>query len=119
MPTAAPIDLSAWQEQFDFLLPRKELLRADEIATALNCDLRTVLRLFEERKLAGHDINAGKDRRQQLRYRRDSVILWLASRANYAPTDLRERLCEILAKQPVSDLVLLHRALGELIRRKS
>lgn len=112
------IDLAAWQEHFDFLLPRKELLRADEVATALDCDERTILRHFEEGNLLGYDLNAGKGKRQQNRYRRDGVILLLAKRANYAPSDLRERLFEIIAKQPVTDLVLLQQALGELIRRK-
>jgi len=116
---AQNIDLSAWQEHFDFLLPRKELLRADEIAKALNCDERTVLRFAEEGKLHAHDINAGKDRRQQLRYRRDSVVLLLAARANYAPTDLRDRLVEVLAKQAVGDLFALRGVIDELIRRKS
>jgi hypothetical protein len=119
MSAVAPkIDLAAWQEHFDFLLPRKELLRADEVAKALGCDERTILRHFDEGKLHGHDINAGTGQRQQIRYRRDSVILFLASRANYAPSDLRDRLLEVMAKQPVTDLVLLQQALGELIRRR-
>lgn len=119
MPAAPKVDLEAWQEHFDFLLPRKELLRADEIATVLGCDERTILRHYDDANLHGHDINAGAGKRQQLRYRRDSVILFLAGRANYAPADLRLRLTEILAKQSKADLAVLHQTIAELIRRKA
>lgn len=118
MPAAQQINLAQWQEHLDFLLPRKELLRADEVAEALGCDERTILRHFDEARLHGHDINAGRQLRQQIRYRRASVVLFLALRANYAPSDLRLRILEVIATQPLPDLVILHQALGELIRRK-
>ena len=116
--TAPNIDLCAWQEHFDFLLPRKELLRCDEVARALGCDERTVQRHFDSAALHGHDINAGTGQRAQLRYRRDSVILFLADRANYSPSDFRVRLLEVMAKQSPHELALIHQAIGEMLRRK-
>lgn len=118
MPAATHINLAEWQEHLDFLLPRRELLRADEIANALGIDDKTVTRLFEARQLAGHEFNTARGERQHRRYRRDSAILWLAERANYAPAELRLKLLGILIKQPLSELVLFHQALGEQIRRK-
>ncbi|HEY0966953.1 MAG TPA: hypothetical protein VGD88_06160 [Opitutaceae bacterium] len=124
MPTSAPkVNLAAWQEHFDFVLPRREMLRAEEIGAALGVDARTVHRLFETYengvpRLLGHSINAGAGEREHRRYRRDSVILYLAERANYAPEDLRLRLLEVLGKQSLSELVLFQQAVGELIRRK-
>ena len=116
MPSALQsVDLASWQEHFDFLLPRKELLRPDEVATALGCDTRTVLRLFEEGKIHGFDLNAATEQRMHRKIRRASVILLLARRANYAPSDLRDRLLEVLAILPRSDQALLHSALGRLI----
>ena len=118
MPSAPHINLAEWQEHLDFMLPRRELLRADEIAKALGVDEKTVTRMFEARQIAGHEINTAKGERQHRRYRRDGVILCLAERANYAPADLRLKLLGILIKQPLSELVLFHQALGEQIRRK-
>lgn len=122
MPTTAAtsekIDLSSWQEHLDFLLPRKELLRVDEVANAIACDVRTVLRLFDDAQLFGHDINAATQERKQLRYRRSSVLLFLAKRANYQPADLRQRLLEVIATLSLRELVLLHQSLGETIRKR-
>lgn len=124
MSTAHKVSLSAWQEHFDFLLPKVDLLRADQIASVIGCDERTIHRLFETHDregrptLAGHEFNAAGGARQSRRYRRDGVILFLAQTANYSPADLRSRLLEVMAKQPLADLVLMQQALGELIRRK-
>jgi len=124
MPAAAPkVHLTAWQEHFDFVLPKREMLRAEEIGVAIGVDARTVHRLFETYengvpRLLGHTFNAGSGEREHRRYRRDSVILYLAERANYAPEDLRLRLLEVVGKQSLADLVLMQQAIGELIRRK-
>ena len=116
MPAAAQsIDLAAWQDHFDFLLPKKEFLRADEVARALGCDERTVQRLFDDAQLLGHELNAGTGERMHRRYRRASVILLLARRANYAPADLRIRVLELIAQLPRTDQVLLHQSLGRLL----
>jgi hypothetical protein len=115
---ASKLDLAEWQGHLDFLLPNKELLRADEVAKALDCDERTILRLFDDARLIGHDINAATGQRQQVRYRRAGVILFLADRSNYTPASLRERLLEILFKLSLRELVLMQQAIGELIRRK-
>lgn len=118
MPAAPKINLAEWQDHFDFLLPRKEMLRPDEVGVALGMDEKTIIRLFESRRLRGHEVNAGMGHRQHRRYRRDSVILYLAETANYGPDDLRLQLLNILINQPVSELVLFQQAVGELIRRK-
>lgn len=115
---APKIDLAEWQDHLDFLLPRKELLRGDEVARAVGCDDRTVLRLFDDARLKGHDINAATGQRQQVRYRRSGVILFLAQRSNYTPADLRQRLIEVLSTLSTRELVLVQQAIGELIRRK-
>ena len=113
MPAALQsTDLSAWQESLDFLLPRKELLRPDEVAGALGLDERTVLRLFDDAQLLGHEFNAAGGQRQHRRYRRAGVILLLAKRANYAPGDLRARVLEVIAQLPRADKALLYQALG-------
>lgn len=116
MPIAKHID-PQWQEHFDFLLPKKELLRGDEVASALGIDERTVIRLFEDQQLMGHELNAATNKRQHRRYRRASVILLLAKRANYVPTDLRQRLIEVILSLPTSDKTILYSRLGELLRR--
>jgi excisionase family DNA binding protein len=108
-------DLTLWQEHFDFLLPRKPLLRADEVAKALGCDERTVHRLFDDGQLPGHELNAATGQRQMRLYRRDGVILLLAGKANYAPTDLRQRLMEVMANLPKSDKAALYHALGKML----
>ncbi|HSI08812.1 MAG TPA: hypothetical protein VK985_09475 [Rariglobus sp.] len=118
MPVAPHINLAEWQDHFDFLLPRKEMLRPDEVGLALGTDDKTVIRLFESRRLRGHEVNAGKGHRQHRRYRRDFVILYLAETANYGPNDLRLQLLNILINQPVSELLLYRQAVDELIRRK-
>jgi hypothetical protein len=110
-------DLTPWQEHLDFLLPRKELLRGDEVAAALGCDERTVARLFDDAQLLGHEFNAATGQRQHRRYRRAGVILLLARRANYAPDVIRVRLLEVAAQLPTADKAALHAALGELMRR--
>lgn len=116
MATAAQSpDLALWQAHFDFLLPSKEFLRPDEVATALGCDTRTVLRLFDDAKLLGHEFNAGADKRQHRRARRAGVILMLAKTANYAPADLRQRLLEVLASLPQADKAALYHALGRML----
>ena len=111
------MDQAIWQEHFDFLLPKKELLRADEVAAVIGCDERTIQRHFDDARIHGHNISRGI--RQHIRYRRDSVILFLASRANYSPIDLHQRLIEVLAKQSPRELALVHQATGELLRRKA
>jgi hypothetical protein len=117
-PTTPPaLDLEAWQQQLDFLLPRRELLRPDEVAKALGCDARTVTRLFEDYRITGHELNAGAGQRQHRRIRRASVILYLAKRANYAPSDIRDRVAEIVCKLPRPDIALLHAALGQLLAK--
>jgi len=118
MPSVAPVpqpDLAAWQEHFDFLLPRKPLLRADEVAKALGCDERTVHRLFDDGQLPGHELNAATGQRQHRIYRRDGVILHLARKANYAPADLRNRLLEVLSNLPRPDKAILYHALGKML----
>lgn len=119
MAASPKVDLCSWQEHFDFLLPKKELLRADEVAAVIGCDERTIQRHFDDARIHGHDINAGRGIRQQIRYRRDSVILFLAGRANYSPNDLHQRLIEVLAKQSPRELALVHQATAELLRRKA
>lgn len=117
MPAVAPApdDFRSWQESLDFLLPRKELLRPDEVAAALGLDERTVLRMFEEGRLHGHEFNAASGQRQHRRYRRASVILLLASRANYAPDDILARILEVIAQLPRSQKAALYQALGRAL----
>lgn len=119
MPALAPkpIDLAVWQQHLDFLLPRKELLRADEVATACGLDERTVHRLFDDAQLLGHEFNAAKGQRQHRRYRRAGVILLLARKANYAPPELRERLVEVIVNLPRPEQALLHQTLGQLLSK--
>ena len=116
MATAAQSpERALWQDHFDFLLPRKPLLRADEVAKALGCDERTVHRLFDDGQLPGHELNAATGQRQLRLYRRDGVILLLAKKANYAPADLRQRLMEVLASLPQADKAALYHALGKML----
>lgn len=118
MPSLSTVqqpDLSAFQEHFDYLLPRKPFLRADEVAGALNLDDRTVHRMFEDAQLLGHEYNAGSGQRMHRRYRREAVILLLAKTANYAPADLRTRLLEVLGNLPKADKALLYHALGKML----
>ena len=118
MPSASPVqpaDLATWQEHFDFILPRKPLLRADEVAKALGCDERTVHRLFEDGQLSGHELNAATGQRQHRRYRRDAVILLLAKTANYAPGDLPDRVLEVIANLPLADKARIYHATGKML----
>jgi len=108
-------DLDALQDQLDFLLPRKPLLRADEVAKALGCDERTVHRLFEDGQLCGHELNAAKGQRQHRRYRRDAVILYLARTANYAAGDIPARVLEVIANLPTSDKARIYHATGKML----
>jgi AraC-like DNA-binding protein len=112
---AAQQSTLTWQEHFDFLLPRKEFLRADEVARALGCDERTVQRLFDDGQLFGHDLNTATGQRMHRRYRRTSVILLLAKRANYAPADIVHRLLEVIAQLPTADKALLHQLVARLL----
>ncbi|MFA5263215.1 MAG: hypothetical protein WC378_05270 [Opitutaceae bacterium] len=116
MPAAQQINLAQWQEHFDFLLPKKEFLRGDEVADALDADERTAIRLFDDQQLMGHEFNAAKGHRQHRRYRRSSIILFLAKSANYTPSDLRDRLMEVVATLPRSDKAFLYQRLGESLR---
>lgn len=116
MPQPQP-DIAAWRDHLGFLLPSKELLRPDEVATLLGCDSRTVLRLFDDSSLIGHDINAADRQRQQMRVRRDSLILFLAHRANYTPEDMQAKIIEVIAHQPVSVLLILQKNIREKIWR--
>lgn len=119
MPSATqlqkPVDLAAWQDHFDFVLPRKPMLRVDEVAGALNLDERTVHRLFDDAQLMGHEYNAGAGQRMHRRYRREAVILLLAKTANYAPADLRNRYLEALANLPKADQAHIYHALGKML----
>lgn len=119
MPVPSKVDASLWQAHLDFVCPRKELLRADEVAAALGCKESTVLRHYDSGALIGHDINAATGKRQSLRYRRDGVILFLAARANYMPEDLRHKIYEVLSKQSPYEIAAIQQACGELIRRKA
>jgi len=111
-------DLATWREHLAFSLPKKELLRPDEVALALGCDSRTVLRLFDDASLFGHDINAAGGQRQQMRCRRDSLILFLSRRANYAPADMQAVLTEVIGHLPVSALTALRQIIGEQIQKR-
>lgn len=108
-----------WQEQFDFLLPRAEFLKIEAVASAIGCSEQTIHEHIEAGRLVGHDISAGGGRRKHIRVRRDSVILFLAACATYAPADLSRRLIEVLGKQPKADLIQIHAAISELLRRRS
>ncbi len=116
--------LGVWRDHLDALLPRRPLLRADEIASAVGVNQRTIHRLFETYDLSGlaalpgHSINSGTGKRAHRRYRRDGVILWLADTANYTPQDMRHRLISVMARQTLADLVLLQQALGEIINKR-
>lgn len=116
MPKLPKVDATALQESLDFLLPRRELLRGDEVAKALGVDQRTLIRLFDDRKLLGHELNAAEGERQHRRYRRASVILYLAQTANYAPEDLRQRLIEVLEQLPTADKALIYQRLAAQLR---
>lgn len=107
-----------WQEHLNFLLPKKELLRADEVAAAFDCNVVTVWRLYESGTLVGHDINAATGQRQSLRYRRDSVLMFLAQRANYTPEDMLHKMRQVLSKLPTKELLTIQGACSELLRRK-
>jgi len=106
-----------WQEHFDFILPRRELLRGDEVASALGVDTRTVHRLFDDAQLLGHELNAAAGERQHRRYRRAGVILLLSRRANYTPADLRHRLLEVIGTLSRADKALLHQSIAALLRQ--
>ena len=108
-------DLASLQEHFDFLLPRKPMLRADEVARALNLDERTVHRMFEDAQLFGHEYNAGDRKRMHRRYRRDAVILLLAKTANYAPGDMILRVLEVIANLPQADKARIYHATGKML----
>jgi hypothetical protein len=110
--------LTEFQEHFDYLLPRKPMLRADEIATATSLDQRTVIRLMEKGDLHGHEFNAGKDERTHRRYLRDSVILHLAKTATYTPADIVRGIVEVLSHRSLAELVTIQQHLAALIRRK-
>jgi len=116
--TTTPTELVTWRDHLAFLLPNKELLRPDEVARVMGCDSRTVLRLCDDARLFGHNINAASEQRQQIRCRRDSLILFLARRANYTPADVQERIVEVISHQPPSTLVVLKQAIGELIQKR-
>jgi hypothetical protein len=111
-------DLAAWRDHFAFLLPNKEFLRSDEVAQVLGCGCRTVLRLFDDASLFGHDINAAGGQRQQMRCRRDSLILFLARRANYAPADMQAKLAKVIGHLPISALTALRQIIGEQIQKR-
>lgn len=109
------LDFATWQEYFDFLLPRKPMLRADEVGKALNLDERTVHRMFEDAQLLGHEYNAGDRKRMHRRYRRDAVILLLAKTANYAPGDMTIRVLEVIANLPQADKARVYHATGKML----
>jgi len=110
--------LAEYQESFDFLLPRKPMLRADEIARATSLDERTVIRLMEKGALHGHEFNAAGDARKHRRYRRDSVILMLAKTATYTPEDLINAYVDALTSLSLRQLLAIQQHLNALIRRK-
>jgi hypothetical protein len=114
---AAKVSLQDWTNSLGYLLPKKEFLRSDEVARALSCDLKTVLRHFETGALRAINIATKQDGRQELRYERSGVILFIANRANYSPEDLKYRLVEILKKQSPADLRSLQAVIVELLRR--
>jgi hypothetical protein len=122
--TAAKPDLALWQEHLDYRLPRRAMLRPDEIGLFLGVDQKTVARIFgkKEVKLApdlmGIEFNGGSDERQHRRILRDSAILFYAAKANYTPDEFRARIVEVLSNCSLRDLVLIQHALGELLRRK-
>ena len=125
MPAAAQkTDLASWQEHLDYRLPRRPMLRPEEIGEFLGVDQKTVTRIFGKKavKLApdlmGIEINGGTDERQHRRILRDSVILYYALKANYTPDEFRARLFEVLTNCSTRDLVLIQQAIGELLRRK-
>ncbi len=114
-----------WQDHLDFLLPRKEYLRGDEAAKALGVDPKTIDHLFGRNcahkapDLVGFDfVGRGSGQRPHKRVLRDSVLLLVATRANYTPAEFQARLVEVLTKRSLSELITLQGAIGELIRRK-
>jgi predicted DNA-binding transcriptional regulator YafY len=116
MPIAQQVDLKAWQDHLDFLLPRREYLRADEVASAIGVDERTVIRLFDDQRLMGHEINAASGERQHRRFRRSGVIIYLAKTANYEPSDFRARLYEVVDLMPAAEKALLYQRIGTQLR---
>jgi hypothetical protein len=117
-------DLAWWQEHLDYRLPRRAMVRPDEVGTFLGVDQKTIARMFGKKdvKLApdlmGIEFNGGGDERQHRRILRDSAILYYALKANYTPDEFRARIFEVLTNCSARDLVLIQQAIGELIRRK-
>lgn len=129
MPTAEKIVLTDWQSTLDYLLPRKATLRADEIATAVGIDKRTVDRAFEGPAhdatgkivrpwLLGFSINAAGGERYTRRIPRDCAILWLAHCANHTPEDKLNIFCEAADALAAKDLAILHQRLGAMLKKK-
>ena len=129
MPTADKIVLADWQATLDYLLPRKNSLRADEIATAVGVDKRTVDRAFEGPAtdhagkvvrpwLLGFAINAGGGERFTRRIPRDCAILWLAHCANHTPEQKVNLYCEAADAFSAKDLAIIHTRLGAMLKRK-
>ena len=121
---------ATWQQHLDFVLPRKQTLRADEIAEAAGLDERTVLRAFTgpaiDKKtgkvvrpwLLGFEFNAGNGQRFTKRIPRDAAFLWLAACANYEPADFLCQLCDVLARRSPHELVELQARITEIIKTK-
>jgi len=133
MTVAAPVqkvDTAAWQQTLDYLLPRVSTLRADQIASAVGIDKRTVDRAFEgpatnsEGKvvrpwLLGFAINAGRGERFTRRIPRDCAVLWLAHCANHSPEDKLNAIAEATEALCARDLLILQQRIAANLRRKA
>lgn len=128
-PASSTISSAALQQHFDWLLPRAQTLRVDQVAAAVGLDERTVARAFEGPAhdkagqvvrpwLLGFEINAGAGLRFTRRIPRDAAILWLAACANYTPEDFMERIAEVLANRSLPELLQIQNRISGLIKNK-
>lgn len=72
---------------FEAMVANRPMLKPAEAAYALNCDLRTITRLYENRELRGYEFNTSGGERMQRRIERWSVCSVLLRKANYTAED--------------------------------
>jgi hypothetical protein len=110
-------------EHFSFLVPAQRWFSPKEMATIIGKTAQYVRNAFDNQKILGHVLNGsaprGTEKRRTYMISRENVLLFLFETANFSPEDFLERIAEILANRPVSQLLQIRQKIDSIIDNRN
>jgi len=104
-------------QHFDQLLPRKPMLRAQEVADIIGISDSMVEKLAEIGRLQACELNAGKGLRMTRRYPRSGIVLFLLQSKTYPIEDYLAGVIGLLGQLSLPELCRVQAHLPDLLAR--